>query len=64
MNSHCLAPLCPACGGKPVLLGALGRIVHWRCPACGYVYSRPVPRAQTLDNYLGYEAVECLELEE
>ena len=31
---------CPACDGEGVLLGALGFLTHYRCPACGMDFSR------------------------
>lgn len=31
---------CDWCGGPPVLLGVLGRRIHFRCRDCGIPYSR------------------------
>lgn len=32
-------PGCPTCGGEGALLGALGRVTHYRCRNCGIDYS-------------------------
>jgi len=30
---------CPACGGEPVSLGAMGGLAHLRCRACGWTFA-------------------------
>lgn len=30
---------CPACDGAPMLLGSLGKTVHFRCRNCGWDWS-------------------------
>jgi hypothetical protein len=37
---------CPWCSGTPMLLGILGRIVRYRCRACGMDYRCPDPHLQ------------------
>ena len=31
---------CPMCDGPAGILGALGRLVHWMCRDCGWMFSR------------------------
>lgn len=40
---------CDACGGQCVLMGALGRRVHYRCQDCGLDSSRMLEEGETLD---------------
>lgn len=35
---------CPACGGIGVKLGALGRLIWYRCRQCGIDYSKESKR--------------------
>lgn len=38
---------CPMCNEKNAPLGALGRTSHYRCRACGWMYSKTAkPRAR------------------
>jgi len=31
---------CPLCGGQGILLGVLGLLRHFRCRACGMMWSK------------------------
>jgi transposase-like protein len=47
---------CPQCGESNEPMGALGRLKHYRCRACGWVYNnlaernrrKPAPRREAV----------------
>ena len=36
--------LCKLCGGFLIVLGILGRLIHYRCESCGMQFSKPLDK--------------------
>lgn len=43
-----ISTLCPVCEGEGVVLGTLGRRIHYRCRHCGIDFSEEVDETNTL----------------
>jgi len=35
--------MCPMCNGPAIVLGSLGRLTHFRCRNCGWIFSQRRP---------------------
>lgn len=46
---------CPMCeSGESVLLGVMGKVVHYRCRRCGIYYSSPLDEDEML-SFVGWD---------